>query len=459
MVSKIALLLALWPVWLWNFERLTDKSDEPLSLLALIALGCFLWQRRNNTACKGQPISIIALITLALYCVSTLFAPKLIQGTLAVAAMCLILPGSSALSLPGWMLALLSLPVVATLSFYLSYPLRVLIGYIAVASLNMIGYSTKLEGTALLWNSQIVEIDAPCSGIKMLWFAGFLSASLSAYFNLKNLDTFKVCIVAAAAAIAANALRITSLFLLETGTLALPREWHDPLHQGVGVIVFALAASSILFYAHFLYKRSPTTTTSTQPQSQLVEPSTTSSAPKAGFQSHARLHWRHTTLLVLCCVAAILPLIGSHPDSKTEANSDFPGWPSTFEGTQLIPIAETEAQKRFAEEFPGKIKAFTNGKQTILLRWVAHPTRQLHSSSDCYRGLGFSVKWLPMLIDKDGSRWSTFEADKATEQLVIRERITDSKNASWSDVSSWYWAATMQRTHAPWWAATVVVRK
>lgn len=457
-LPKLALLLALWPVWLWNFERLTDKSDEPLSLLALITLGYFLWERRSeadrhNHHSHFEP-SIAALLTLAAYAISIPFAPKLIQGILAVAAMCLILPGSASFTLPLWMLALLSLPVMATLNFYLGFPLRVLVGSTAVPMLNMIGFSTSLEGTALIWNSQVVEIDAPCSGIKMLWFTTYFSAALSAFFNLKTFDVIKVFSVATIAAIAANVLRITSLFFLETGAIAIPEGWHDSLHQAVGVIVFLLAAVSTLLCASGLRHTK---------KSQIAVDSICASPQQSQ-------HWRAVMMLTLCGIATVLPLcsmlVTHGPNaisSASKTSKEFPGWPTSFEGSKLQPLEQSaeqfETQQRFAAEFPGKIKVFTNGKQTILLRWVAQPTRQLHSSSDCYRGLGFAIKWLPMLIDQDGSRWSTFEANRKNEHLLIREKITDGSNASWSDVSSWYWAAVMQRTEAPWWATTVIVRQ
>lgn len=487
-LSKIALLLALWPVWLWNFERLTDKSDEPLSLLALITLGFLLWERRSKHSSPVIGPSNIALAILAAYCTSILCAPKLVQGTLAVATMCLVLPGTAPLTFPCWMLAMLSLPVVATLNFYLGYPLRVMVGSIAVPMLNMIGYSTSLEGTALMWNSQIVEIDAPCSGIKMLWFSTYLSATLSAFFNLGNRDALRVFAVAVISAIAANVLRVTSLFFLETGAIAIPATWHDFLHQAVGVIVFLLGASLTLACAFFLRaepaniqrktsicaERIQSTQEVTDENAKVTESSAkvaegsakvtdNSANVKAGNNNTTR--WRSVSLLALSGVAAILPLIATTHNavSSSVTNSDFPGWPDTFEGRALRPVAQSpeqsETQQRFANEFPGKIKVFTNGKETVLLRWVAQPTRQLHSSSDCYRGLGFTVKWLPMLVDADGARWSTFEANNSKEHLLIRERITDASGVSWSDVSAWYWAAVMQRTKAPWWATTVIVRE
>lgn len=43
------LAAALWPSWLWMGRRLLDRSDDPLGLLALAALGALAWR------CGGAP--------------------------------------------------------------------------------------------------------------------------------------------------------------------------------------------------------------------------------------------------------------------------------------------------------------------------------------------------------------------------------------------------------------------
>ncbi len=47
----LLLMGTFWPVWQWYFERLTDPSDEPLGIIAvltLLALGAYRYQLANN---------------------------------------------------------------------------------------------------------------------------------------------------------------------------------------------------------------------------------------------------------------------------------------------------------------------------------------------------------------------------------------------------------------------------
>jgi len=97
---------------------------------------------------------------------------------------------------------------------------------------------------------------------------------------------------------------------------------------------------------------------------------------------------------------------------------------------------------------------------SLIIRWVARETRALHPASDCFKGLGHSIKPLPARVDHAGHSWGVFEARRGDEALQVHERIYDSADKeSWSDVSSWFWQATMEKTSGGWWAVTVAERK
>ena len=42
------LVLSLWPVWLWSARRFLDGSDDPLGVLALLALFFSVWRARHQ---------------------------------------------------------------------------------------------------------------------------------------------------------------------------------------------------------------------------------------------------------------------------------------------------------------------------------------------------------------------------------------------------------------------------
>jgi exosortase/archaeosortase family protein len=131
------------------------------------------------------------------------------------------------------------------LSFYLGYPLRVAVGGVTAAMLQMNGFAVVREGTLLVWNGQQVAVDAPCSGIKMLWTGAFLSCALAAFQQLDTKRTLMLGLLALLIVMAANVLRSTALFYIEVGIL---RE-AQPAHAAIGVIMFVFAAVSIALVA------------------------------------------------------------------------------------------------------------------------------------------------------------------------------------------------------------------
>jgi hypothetical protein len=122
----------------------------------------------------------------------------------------------------------------------------------------------------------------------------------------------------------------------------------------------------------------------------------------------------------------------------------------------LKPIALTESETKFAVSFPGKIGKFSSGRALVQFRWITKPTRKLHPASDCFKGSGYVVRPLPLLADEKGAFWSRIQCKKGSHQLIIRERIFDNYGQAWTDVSSWYWSATLGKSKGPWWAVTIV---
>jgi hypothetical protein len=158
-------------------------------------------------------------------------------------------------------------------------------------------------------------------------------------------------------------------------------------------------------------------------------------------------------------VAALAPFLLAQSESSGNAGaSAFPGWPTEFEGKTLTPLPLTELEQTFNADFPGKIARFTDGKREIIVRWVTEPTRKLHPASDCFQGLGYSVKPLPLHRDEKSSLWSSFAAVKGNDRLRVYERIHSDSGETWTDVSAWYWSAL--RTHTgSWWALTVAEKE
>jgi len=164
--------------------------------------------------------------------------------------------------------------------------------------------------------------------------------------------------------------------------------------------------------------------------------------------------------LIACAIAALVPYWSAQHQIAAGITPavTFPGWPSKFNGKTLTPLALNEREKSFASNFPGRIARFTDGQRELIIRWVTEPTRKLHPSSDCFQGLGYTVKPLPAHSDEHGALWARFAATKGNERLLVYEQIHADSGKTWTDVSAWYWSA-LQHDSGSWWAITVAEKE
>lgn len=157
--------------------------------------------------------------------------------------------------------------------------------------------------------------------------------------------------------------------------------------------------------------------------------------------------------LTLCMIAACLPLWETR---SSAAPIGFAGWPTSYDGRAIREIPLSESERTFNRQFPGRVGKFSDGRRDLILRHVTRGTRQLHSSADCFRGLGYSTTPRPALRDAKGGQWSCFLATRGTRSVLVRERITDSAGHEWTDVSAWFWSVLLRKSEGPWMAVTVI---
>ena len=163
-------------------------------------------------------------------------------------------------------------------------------------------------------------------------------------------------------------------------------------------------------------------------------------------------------LIGACLVAAIVPLWAWHGGQAATMPEVTPDWPPTFEGRPLEPLPISDDERRFLQEAAGAVQRFTDGSREIVMRWVTRPTRRLHPASDCYRGLGYTVSTAKVTRTDDGRQWRCFDVHRGDTNLDDRhvcERIVDRDGHAWTDVSSWYWAASLDESRGPWLVTTV----
>ena len=162
-------------------------------------------------------------------------------------------------------------------------------------------------------------------------------------------------------------------------------------------------------------------------------------------------------IFILACAAALLtPMVLSKANSVVPIK-EIRAFPTEFEGRPLRDVGLTAREQYFLNDFPGQIGRFTDGRRELIIRRVTEGTRKLHPASDCFRAIGYSITPLPLRIDAEGRRWSSFAAVKDNESLKVFERIEDNTGREWTDVSTWYWSVWGEQ-NGEWWAWTIAER-
>ncbi len=246
-------VVAFWDVWRWYFSRAVYSWDQPWGVLALIGAIVFSVASRKPWPQVDRSLLIPTLLAI-FYAVTFLPFGPLGRATvaftaLAVSTSSLRFGKSFHAGLFG--LLYLSLPTLPTLEFFGGYPLRVVVAQITAPILRMSGFAVIPEGTCLNWAGKLIWIDAPCSGIKMLWVGLFLTFVVLCLYELPLLKTMLLLPLVGVVIMATNVFRAVALFYIEAGVLNAP-SWG---HEYAGVIAFVLEAAGIIGIVMLLRRR------------------------------------------------------------------------------------------------------------------------------------------------------------------------------------------------------------
>lgn len=420
-------LVAAGPVIWWFCKRLNDGSDEPLGLLTLaLALGLAWRDRASLHAGRAARICGAALLLLSVLGVHGM--PPMIRAGLAVGGIAMCRGMHLRAGLIG--LLILSLPLAASMQFFLGYPLRVAAAEGAVRLLELGSLVVSRVGTQIDLGGQVVGVDPACGGVRMLWHALAAAMALAAIHRLTWRATIVSGVLAIVLVIPANTLRAAVLAVKETG------HWSSfsAGHEALGLLSFGMILVPLWI--------------AISSRSRPVSPSTSGSPANLAEK------------ILLVSAAIISPVLALSTPRTPEFPIAGPAPVSfTFTGLTLplVPLPATNTELAFAKSFPGTLNSYSWGDGQVILRRVNEATRRLHPSRDCLRAAGFDTTEALTVSHGDGSVWARFHATRNGEQWTVHERITSGGNGhSWTDVSAWYWSALWHPLNGPWQAETVI---
>jgi exosortase/archaeosortase family protein len=239
-------LAATWDAWRWYVLRVWDSPEEAASLvLTVVFLGALGVARRRKEAIP-PPLVPVALL-LAAFAASYALLPPIARAAMAIAATlycCHLTAFKERPPVAFWGLVALALPVVPSLQFMLGYPMRLMSAALTVGLLQAHGLAVARQGTFLVWRDELIQFDAPCSGVSMLWAGLLLTLMGCVLFRFGLIKVMVSVALSLVLAIACNVLRATSLFYVEAGLVPHAQAWW---HEGIGIAAFTLSAAVTLW--------------------------------------------------------------------------------------------------------------------------------------------------------------------------------------------------------------------
>lgn len=428
-IPRAALMLvALGPTLLWFARRLDDGNDEPLGLLTLALCLALGWRDRKVLG-SGPRARMAGAGLLIISVAGVPFLPPMIRAGIGLVAVALVYGIHRRPGLVG--LLLLSLPLVASMQFFLGYPLRIAAAEGTVRLLELASVSVSRVGTQVELAGQVIGVDPACGGIRMLWAALAAAMGLAAIHRLSWRATVIAGLMAVGLGVPANTVRAALLVVQETGG------WHGilPGHEAVGVMAFLVVLVPLWLAI-----------------SSRAKPAVAAN-PESGAMRGVEG--------ILLWIAAGLALLMVLLPPRAVAAEGSKGVPEvfTFDGMSLPlhPLPATPEEIAFAQGFPGMLASCRWGERQVILRRVQIATRRLHPSRDCLRAAGFETSEAKTVTLSDGSTWSRFSATRDGLRRIVHERlISEADGTTWTDVSSWYWSAMWHPLNGPWRAESII---
>lgn len=231
------LTAAFWPVWSWWGIRVLGDAESASGLFALAAATYLLHSSDSRIAGPHlRPPSPVTLLLLLTYVLTYPFLLPMPRAMIALSVLTIEIfrARRQPFHFGIWLLILMALPIGPSLQFFIGYPLRAFVAGAASLILNIYGFAVTREGAVLHAAGHILLVDAPCSGLRMLWTGIVAILTLGTMYRLGWRQQIFLLIGGGGVVIVVNVIRAVTLFLAEVHGRRL-EGWR---HDAVGLLVF-----------------------------------------------------------------------------------------------------------------------------------------------------------------------------------------------------------------------------
>ncbi len=237
----IALLLFYRDEILWLIRTWTEKGYDSYGYIAFIA---FLIYMRNFSVKKSNNVILAAI---AIISVISIFIRNtginIISTLFFIISLSLIIYYYFSENIkenpPAILILFLMLPWTHHINIFFGFFLRRLSTSVAAFFLRMGGVSVEIHGTMIFLNQIRLEVGAPCSGSKYLFFTAFFLILLGLFMKQKILMLIPLSVITA---ITCNIFRIISIAYLR---IFLNGEESLVFHNIIGIFYFIIAISGV----------------------------------------------------------------------------------------------------------------------------------------------------------------------------------------------------------------------
>lgn len=257
LVVLAAVAVAHFPDVQWLAGRWLTLGNESHGLLIALLVPYFIWQRRSelSPSARGRTAACLALVGLEL-------AYAYAEAASVDAARLALLPAIAICGIGtalGARAARVLAPSLASFAFavplwdVLTPPLQQLTVFASTLMLSLVGVPAHIDGNMISIPAGTFEVVGGCSGTNYLVVAFATAAILALVNRLDARRTLRVVMLAAATALVANWVRVTSIVCIGHAT-----EMTSPLveqHIGFGWVVFAVAMVPLFWHATHLPSR------------------------------------------------------------------------------------------------------------------------------------------------------------------------------------------------------------